>query len=695
MKHTIHTSRSLSSNTLALSTLVVLASCGGGGGERSQLTSEIQFPPESGLTDATSIWVRGTVSSPASIAGLTVAGFPASSTDGWSTWSVEVPLELGDNQLEARMTGINGEPVGNPDAIFVHRDGVVLGDCNGLVVGGIGEEKAWWLDADLGRLVEIDTTNDSRSFTNISNSPFEASAGFQQPGFPVFDSTRNRIYVPDGPRIHAVSVDQGTRAQVCTRGLFGWVIDLDYDPTSDRLLSLENDGILGGFVRQVFSIDPDSGARELICSFQPTGFNGDIAAHSISIFRDGSGQSALLASTDAVSLLSLPTGSRLAFPAGLSNIRDVASWNFEILLLDREEGVFELTLGGDYECRYDFADPSSPFENAFRLEGGFSQDEIVVTDATLDAAFRINMQTETTEELCRSAAGAGPGIESASSTTRFRGEMIVVDPAQDRVFSVAADGSRHIFSEGNMLTSPEAALAVGDALYVGCSSGGRIVQIDAHGNQTLVIDGSDDLGQLRSLAYSNPPQGPARMLALCSTQLVEIDLANASTNVIAASGDGNGPDFTGAQDVVVHADLGIAMISTAGQSGGNEGAVMTILLDGGFRWMLAGEDPISGSIGSGNSVSIPRGLAYLPESNELIVAAGRSGPGAMSMYRLHLPSLQRSELSTLAVGRGPMVDQPESIYREELTGNLYVAGRTEGAVLVIDPESGDRVMISR
>ncbi len=92
MRHTYIT-------TLALSSLCLLAACGGGGGggghggggggQASGPSADIQFPPQTSLTDANTIAVRGTVESPGKVAHLMVRGVPAATRPGLllSRWS--------------------------------------------------------------------------------------------------------------------------------------------------------------------------------------------------------------------------------------------------------------------------------------------------------------------------------------------------------------------------------------------------------------------------------------------------------------------------------------------------------------------------------------------------------------------------------------------------------------------------------
>ena len=687
-------------SSLSLPTLALLASCGGGGGGAAGKPAvQIQFPPEVSLTDADGITVRGVVVRPGGVAGVTVAGIPASTTNGWKTWTVEVPLDLGANDLEARMTSPGGAKVGHSDDVTVHREDVVLADCKGFAVEEFGQQRAWWLDDDRSRLIEIDTAAGERSSTPIVDSPFDFW-GLESPGRFVFDGNRNQMYVEDGGSIHRVKLDGGARSLLCDRGALGWVLDLDYDAASDRLISLETNGVFMALNREVYSIDPDTGQRELICAYQPSAQDGDISAHSISIFRDGLGKVAWLASKNQVSVLLLTDGSRASVPVNLLNISDVACWGVQLYLLDRDQGIYDLNIwDGSLTQLLDFGDfdlQHLQLQAGMSLCGGPGLGELSFTDDDLDAAFTLDLASGEVETICQSRVGKGTTLITAAGPISFAGKELLLDPEGGRIVELHSDGDRTTFTLGNHMHEPEGAVVVGDFLYVGNAGLGTIVRVDAQGAQTLVVPATPDLKQLTDLAYSDPSMGgDGHLYALCRGHLAEVDLDSATTSVISASGDGMGADFSNAEEVVLQPETGTAVFTTAGSSTAGEGSVFMVFLDGGLRIMIAGEDPVFGPTGSGAEVSAPRGLGRGAEFDVMLVAAGPQGPGSMSIYRLHFSSLGREEISSQDRGRGPLLDLPGTLRRDAGTGNVYVSGRTEGAVLVVDPGSGDRVMTSR
>lgn len=689
-------------STLSLSALTLLASCGGGGGGGGAAGAagppdlRIQFPPQASLTDAEGITVRGSVARPGSVAGVSVAGIPASTTDNWKTWTVEVPLDLGDNELEARMTGPGGAELGDTEAVSVHREDVVLGDCTSFAVAEPGEQTAWWLDADRSRLIEIDTVSGERSSTPIVNSQWDFWPAESLEEM-VYDTNRRQVYVVDGQRIHRVRVDGGTRSRVCSRpdNDFGWVIDLDYDPVTDRLISLETNGLFGSANREVFSIDPDTGQRSLICAYLPGNQAGDIAAHCVSILGDV----AFVGSQNEMAMVDLNQGARLLVLNGLQDLRDMCSANGGIYFLEPEEGIFQAINFGLYAQVLDFDDPALQhlqLGGGHSLQGGPSLESLTFTSSSLDAAFTLDMITGEVTTLCQSAIGAGMTLAEAAGPIAFAGKELVLDPEQGRILELQPSGDRTIFTLGNHVQQPEAAVVIDGSLYVGNADTGTIIRVDAQGAQELVIPSRPELTQLRDLVYSAPSAGgDGHLYALTRKRLVRVDLDTATTDVVTSTGDGRGVDFFDAEELVMGPAPGTAFFTAARSSSSSEGQVFLVLLDLGSRVLVAGEDSDLGSFGSGADVSVPRGLAQGAGSNELVVAAGPRGLGTMSLYTLSIGQLFREELSSKDRGRGPLLDMPGTIRRHAASGNYYVSGRTEGAVLVVDPGSGDRVMTSR
>ena len=123
---------------IALALLVVLSvgACGGGGGSGSDgdvlggggtLSLDppvIHFPPGYAVTVEETVIVRGAVPNPASVTAIDVNGVSATSTDGFATWTAEVPLADGENTIVASYLPVGARTP--KDTVRIRREDVAL-----------------------------------------------------------------------------------------------------------------------------------------------------------------------------------------------------------------------------------------------------------------------------------------------------------------------------------------------------------------------------------------------------------------------------------------------------------------------------------------------------------------------------------------------------------------------------------------
>ncbi len=101
--------------------------CGGSGGTGGATppTADVLFPPGACMTSEPQILVRGTATGNGAVASVTVNGVPASSSDGFATWTAAVPLSPGVNALVVSVTDTGGASAPSADTVSVRRDGPV------------------------------------------------------------------------------------------------------------------------------------------------------------------------------------------------------------------------------------------------------------------------------------------------------------------------------------------------------------------------------------------------------------------------------------------------------------------------------------------------------------------------------------------------------------------------------------------
>ena len=79
----------------------VVGGCDPAGGRvtaQADVPATVEFPPPVSYTDADTISVRGTAFAAVGVGGLTVDGVAATSTDGFATWSAEIPVRDRTNE---------------------------------------------------------------------------------------------------------------------------------------------------------------------------------------------------------------------------------------------------------------------------------------------------------------------------------------------------------------------------------------------------------------------------------------------------------------------------------------------------------------------------------------------------------------------------------------------------------------------
>ena len=239
----------------------------------------IVFPPSGATADAT-IVVRGTASHDGPIQGVSVNGVAATSSNDFADWQVEVPLDEGDNAIDARMQTDEGE-IANLDPVTVTR----FADAGAIVRG----EGFAWSDTDLrgvdidveagilysadsiyDGVLQVELANGDRSWATCSESTPACEGGGE--GVEMTDPldvavvvARGQVLVPDGDAVFVVDLATKDRAvasnaDVGTGPAMIRAAGIAYDADSDRALVLDWEGA------QVLSIDVPTGDRTLVAS---------------------------------------------------------------------------------------------------------------------------------------------------------------------------------------------------------------------------------------------------------------------------------------------------------------------------------------------------------------------------------------------------------------------------------------------
>ena len=105
--------------------VLVHAACSGGGAAATEAgaapTATVRFPFDGAVTTAGTVTVAGSSYDPSGVYGVSVAGVPATSSDGFAHWSASVPLADGPHVLPVSTTDMAGNSDGSAALVSVLR----------------------------------------------------------------------------------------------------------------------------------------------------------------------------------------------------------------------------------------------------------------------------------------------------------------------------------------------------------------------------------------------------------------------------------------------------------------------------------------------------------------------------------------------------------------------------------------------
>ena len=649
-------------------------------------STSLLFPPPFSATDDDSISVRGAIENPGRVASVRINGRDAVSPDGWATFTAEVPLDLADNDLEVELYDAAGDRLPGGESAHVWRTAFWHGAIRGVVNSG---SELIYVDADRGSLI-AQGPQGTRA-TPIVSAMLEFSPGVKNPGAPTIMRGFDTLLVPDGNRIHKINAISGVRTQLYQANPGGRIYDIDYNQMTGELIVLENSGLIGGFQRQLKRVDPITGVAQHALSWvpspdqsaAPTGLMIDLAATRVVAFLDG-GPNCIVASDRGMMLCNLDDGARIpvsmeGFPGG--EIRDVMAREFKLYVMGAEDITEWSPFTGDFV--HHRSEPGADF-----VRGAGEWDPVTHKLRLVDSSgigYDYDLLANELTITIGEGVGLGDAAGDLSDAMIYQGGRFMADRRGDRILSVDVAGEREIFTEAGWLESPVALTERDGDMVVGCADG-RLVRVDANGQQTLLRGGDPDLQGLRDLETANDGES---FIALCHNRICRVSQQGA-VEQLSGPQVGAGDPLIQARELVLHPDLEIAYVACGGSINAAAGNVMGVMLEGGLRFPVADEN-----IGAGAAISRPASIALDPESSTLFVAAGPAGAGRMSLYSLHLPSLNRTTLSDASTGSGPMMDVPSDLVVDEATGNFLIAGQEQGAILEVDAVTGSRVVITR
>lgn len=682
-----------------------LSACGGGGGGGEDAmpgggtvigtspTIGLTAPAASGVTDATSLTVRGIARPGTSpVAEVTLNDVPATVDDVLETWSLQVPLKSGTNTFRISARGEDGIPASLVPGVAIERVTPILmrpsavavdTQRDHLYVGDTTRAEVYLLDPDSGvrKLLSGPTQGSGPSFTGVYDLEY--------------DAVGDRLLLLDTglSAIFEISLKTGDRRIVAADDTVGAptlkiTTAIAMIPGTDELLYVS-------FASGLSKVDLTTGKLRLISKDEPT-LGPDIISPK-GVAYDPATQTAYVvnASSDVLEV-DLDTGKRTMlsddgvasgpsiFPAAgcelspvhglvvLSQARALVS----VSLTDGSRTLLSGILSGDTVG-------SGPAFSGTRLFA-FDGDRIFAPDTNLGGVWRVDATTGDRELTGRESVGAGAAMTLLTA--------IAVDEEGDVV------GAHSDFSEGSIVeigrvgglraTISSEAVGAGPEL-----TGPLSLDVNRLTRELLVVD------QTRDLFVINPFSGDRQVLAPgedgpanptgavwvsgSATELVVLDDSSHSLFLhdrISGETTPIGEEIPGSDYLATHSDSDRVVVASRREVFSVElsSGVMTTIYSEGQSGGIDEPDKIR-SI----AVDGPRGRVFYYDEDLNHVG------------EIDLETGQRAVVSSDERGSGPPLSRLRSLAVSDNGLTLYAFDTGLRGLLAISTQTGDRIVFSR
>ncbi len=672
-----------------LSALVLtpLVACGGG---NPLPTAQVGVPASGTVTDASSITVSGkTAPGPAAIAMVRVEGVDATTTDDYTTWSAEVPLNEGRNSLDIEIEDVNGEVFDDTAEVVVRRRPlfIIMSDLDIDATMKLG----WALDGYDYALYSFDVTDGEVDL--ITSDDRGTGPLFGQPTTIAAVAGSATVYVADTQLdvIFEVETLTGDRTPIPVTGdpIGNFMFDLEIDPVSGVLYLVTGNG--------VFTVDPVSGVAKNIA---PDGdaTNGPLLENPRDVAIDPTTGAVYVATPLDIQQVDPSSGKRKAVSMPPAVGKGQAF--LQIISLDIDPNTGTLYVIDNLLDAMLAVDPDSGDRTVIRLlEQGIEPADFVLDPA--NEALLVS-DNESRSILSYGLDGSGPRMLVTNNVGRgpAHGELRELAFGASRCFAIdtrrsalmeidtrngnRAELSGDLVGGGDIFSSVEGlALDIENGrAYVSETSNGVITAVDlATGDRTTVaeggqVDGFEDPEDIALL-----PDG--RLVVMDGTRgLYLLDPSTGVQRVLSITGDGQGVDFRenlGRMRLDLENDRVLVCDYSSTLSG-----VKAVGLSSGTRTPLfafAGENyPVDAP---GLALDEARGLAYF---------------GVRQMRQIYVIDLEQGGATLVAAHNREQGLELDSLLCLELdaeNGQLLTYSRRHGALLGVSLESGDRVILSK
>jgi len=620
------------------------SSNGGGTPDASAPVVGIDFPPASSLTDASFVTVRGTASDASGVAEVRVNALIATSTDGFATWQVSVPLMAGPNTLTCTARDARGnEDLLAAEAQVRSEPGLLSAFDVALDPSG---SLALILDPSNQAVIAADLTTGLR--TIVSNPDHGVGLALDS-AFGLAADANRLLVVNRGSPPRVIDVDLASGDRTILSDAANGAGPLSF------LLAIALDGsralVTSDFLSAVVAVDLATGDRTIV-SDTSTG-TGPAFLSPEGIALDGG--RALVVDRTARALLAV----------------DLATGDRTILSDD--------TTGSG---------PSFSVPQKLALDGT----RALVADRGLAAVVAVDLASGARTILSDASVGSGPDLARPTAVLVDGARALVADDIGALVAVDLVSGDRTPFSPraslgtGRSMLAPRALAArTGEALVADDSG---LLAIDlSTGDRSSASDATTGTGPMFANVSGVTFAGAGALLTADSDNgaaLLAVELASGDRTIVSDALTGAGPDLFFADGVAFDGTRALVVGTSV-----NGSALLAVDLANGARTILS--DPVTGS---GPEISDLRGVAF--DGTRALVLAGGAGADFDALVRVDPATGARTILSSSSVGSGVGLGNALGL---TFDGTRVLVAKTpggpEGAIVVaVDLASGDRTVVS-
>jgi DNA-binding beta-propeller fold protein YncE len=626
-------------------------------------TASIVFPLPVGMTEATSIRVRGTASpgvpttpggQVAPVRAVRVNGVAAASDNDFADWEVDVPLVLGTNILRVETEDELGTVDPEAASVSIVRTSPLVFVPISIALSPDGGWAAVF-DGLTGVLLAVDLATGRRTvITDPQTVTGPPITGLEQLAI---TSDGVAVIAVDAPRGTLLSIDVATGARTLLSGDgFGTGEGLDFpvgvalDEATGMIL-VADDGDEGN--QRLLAIDPANGRRVVLSGVDSGGGthgNGPQFGFIEAITIDPVNNRAIV----------LDSGQHALFAVDLSN------GNRSALFLDDPNA----------------AGPALEHPVAMAMP---SPDDAFVADLDLGIIVHVDLSNGNRTVVSGGEVGSGVSIfDMSDMAVRTDGQRLLLLDFDHLVPIVVdlASGARSLIEPLSVGSGPEILDPEGIVVDV---AGGRVLVSDdgldavlaidvATGDRTLLGNGAAvPLADPEGITM-DPASGRAILVESSLDGCVALDLASGAPVVLSSDAVGSGTTMQDPQWAALDEAGTTAFVTDLGRV-----AVFSVDLVTGARQVLSSND-IASPIG----FEVPETLILDQARNRVLVA----DPAAGTVIAVDLASGQRTAFG--AQGTGAELREPLGIAHTADPDTALVYDDASGLYLFLDLVTGDR-----